>query len=129
MYKTKFDIKISEKLKSTYITIFGYLRNTLIRSVGFQPFILGIKIVFNFFFFNNHVLCHEEQNLVYYLWADLEGSIDGLIEGMGELLGEVLGVEEDEAAVELMNQEVIANVDAILQVSHIAMANSVMCTV
>ena len=32
---------------------------------------------------------------------------------MGKLLGEVLGVEEDEAAVELMNQEVIANVDAI----------------
>ena len=38
---------------------------------------------------------------------------DGLIEGMGELLGEVLGVEEDEAAVKLMSQEVIANVDAI----------------
>ena len=50
---------------------------------------------------------------MYYLWADLEGSIDGLKEGMGKLLGEVLGVEEDEAAFELMNQEVIANVDAL----------------
>ena len=28
----------------------------------------------------HHNLCHEDQNLVVHLWADLEGSIDGLIE-------------------------------------------------
>ena len=83
MYKTKFGVKISEMLKSTNITIFGLN------------------------------LCHKEKNLVAHLWADLEGNIDGLIEGMGKLFGEVLGVKEDEAAVELMSQEVIANVDAI----------------
>ena len=44
---------------------------------------------------------------------DLEGSINGLIEGTGKLLGEVLGADEDDAAVELMSQEVIANVDAL----------------
>ena len=51
--------------------------------------------------------------MVVHLRADLEGSIDGFIEGTSELLGEVLGAEEDDATVELMSQEVIANVDAL----------------
>ena len=51
--------------------------------------------------------------MVVHLWADLEGSIDELIEGMSKFLGEVLGAEEDDAAVELMGQEVIANVDTL----------------
>ena len=64
-------------------------------------------------FLHHHHLCYEEQNLVVHLWADLKGSIDGFIEGTGELLGEVPEAEEDDAAVELMSQEVIANVNAL----------------
>ena len=51
--------------------------------------------------------------MIVHLWADLENSINRLVEGAGKLLGEVLFAEEDDAAVELMSQEVVANVYAL----------------